>query len=379
MTNRDSPAGEPLEPQRPASRSAARRAMAWAALLLLSAAITSALTWARLPAALMLGPMISAIVLAQIDGQLELRRPIVMAGQALLGCRLGMEISPELLHDSMRYLPVLAACVLGVMLATIVLAITVSRAGWFPESSAVWGLSPGAASAMVLLAEFHGSDPRIVAVMQYLRVVMAALAAIAVGAWLGTPEAHMGSPAVSAGAAAWFPPIDGIAFAETLGLALLGALAAWASGRAIAVLFVPMIGGALIQATGWGELELPAFVMAAAFAVIGWNIGLKFTRASLAASLKLLPRIMATIAAMMAICGALSVGLARLLGSDPLTAYLALSPGGLDSVFVIATSTHVDLPLVLAAQLVRLIAVMILAPPLAQFIVRRNFHGRRPK
>jgi hypothetical protein len=323
--------------------------------------------------------MVSAIVLAQFHGRQKLGRPIVMAAQALLGCRIGMAISPDLLQAALGYLPTLFALTLIVILMTVALAIVVSRAGWFPDGTAVWGLSPGAASAMVLLAEMNGSDPRIVAVMQYLRVVAAALIAILVGTLIGSPEAHADGIPTTGPGVVWFPPIDGIAFIETLALALLGALAAWLSGRAVAVLFVPMLGGALLQMTGLGRLELPAFLMAAAFAVIGWNIGLKFTRASLATSMELMPRIVLVITAMIALCGVLSTVLSWALGVDALSAYLALSPGGLDSVIVIATSTHVDLPLVLGAQIVRLIVVMLVAPPLARFVVRRGIYSERSK
>ena len=357
--------------------SAARRAGAWAALLILSIASTWALRTLHVPAALMLGPMLSAIVIAQYHGKLEMQRPVVMGAQALLGCRLGMAISPELLNSALAYLPILFAFVLAVVLATVTLAIVVSRANWFPGTAAVWGLSPGAASAMVMLAEMYGSDARIVAVMQYLRVLAAALVAILVGTLMGSPEANShGIPTTGPGVV-WFPPIDGVAFTETLALALLGAIAAWVSKRSIAILFVPMIGGAFLQISGLGRLELPAFLAAAVFAVIGWNIGLKFTRASLRASMKLMPRIAAVIAAMIALCGILSWPLAHVIGVDALSAYLALSPGGLDSVLIIATSTHVDLPLILAAQVVRLIVVMTVAPPLARLVVRRVLPGGR--
>lgn len=362
----------------PPEAAAGLRAVAWASLLLLSVALTWGLRTLQLPAALLLGPMISAIALSQFHGPLRLRRPVVVAAQALLGCRLGMAISPELLHAGLGYLPVLIGFTLVVIAITGALATGVSRAGWFPGSTAVWGLSPGGASAMVLLAEMYGSDPRIVAMLQYLRVVASVLTAILVGTLLGTPDAHPhGFPTTGPGVV-WFPPIHGVAFTETLALALLGALAAWATGRTIAVLFVPMLGGALLQLSGLGRLELPAFLMAATFAIIGWNIGLKFTRASLAASMRLMPKMIAAIVAMIGLCGLLSILLSHLLGVDALSAYLALSPGGLDSVLVIATSTRVDLPLILAAQIVRLAVVLMVAPPLARFVVRRGLHARPP-
>ena len=54
-----------------------------------------------------------------------------------------------------------------------------------------------------------------------------------------------------------------------------------------------------------------------------------------------------------------------------MTAYLATSPGGIDAVAIIATSVHVDVPFVLAMQLVRFIAVIILGPLLARAVATR--------
>jgi membrane AbrB-like protein len=56
---------------------------------------------------------------------------------------------------------------------------------------------------------------------------------------------------------------------------------------------------------------------------------------------------------------------------DPLTAYLATSPGGADSVAIIAASSNVDVSFVMAMQTVRLIAVLLLAPVLTRFLAER--------
>jgi len=78
---------------------------------------------------------------------------------------------------------------------------------------------------------------------------------------------------------------------------------------------------------------------------------------------------MAAIVAMIAMCGLLSVLLAELVpNTDPLTAYLSMTPGGMDTAVVIAATTNVSLPLVLAAQMVRLIIVMIAGPSMAKAV-----------
>ena len=59
-------------------------------------------------------------------------------------------------------------------------------------------------------------------------------------------------------------------------------------------------------------------------------------------------------------------------GIDPLTAYLATSPGGADSVAIIASSSKVDQPFVMAMQIARFVVVLLTGPSLARFIARRS-------
>jgi len=60
----------------------------------------------------------------------------------------------------------------------------------------------------------------------------------------------------------------------------------------------------------------------------------------------------------------------RIVGVDPLTAYLATSPGGVDSAAIIAASTKVDMPFVMAMQTVRFLLILAVGPPLSRFVAR---------
>ena len=55
-------------------------------------------------------------------------------------------------------------------------------------------------------------------------------------------------------------------------------------------------------------------------------------------------------------------------GTDALTAYLATSPGGADAVAIIAASSKVDMPFVMAMQIGRLLVVILIGPSLARLI-----------
>ena len=64
--------------------------------------------------------------------------------------------------------------------------------------------------------------------------------------------------------------------------------------------------------------------------------------------------------------------LVKVAGVDPLTAYLATSPGGIDTVAIIAASSQVDVPFVLSMQFVRVIIVLATVPRLARFLAERQ-------
>ena len=59
-----------------------------------------------------------------------------------------------------------------------------------------------------------------------------------------------------------------------------------------------------------------------------------------------------------------------MLGIDALTAYLATSPGAMETVAIIAASSHVDVPFIVALQIVRFVTIIAIGPPIARFLPR---------
>ncbi|MBV8281060.1 MAG: AbrB family transcriptional regulator [Candidatus Eremiobacteraeota bacterium] len=115
---------------------------------------------------------------------------------------------------------------------------------------------------------------------------------------------------------------------------------------------------------------ISSMAVAACYALVGWSIGLRFTRGIVLHALKQLPKIFASIFALIAMCGGLAFALHEAAGTDPLTAYLATSPGGADAVAIVAASSPVDIPFVMAMQIGRLLMVILIGPSLARMIAR---------
>ena len=134
---------------------------------------------------------------------------------------------------------------------------------------------------------------------------------------------------------------------------------------------VSLVIGAVLSHFGLIRIEQPLWLMAACYCLIGWNIGLRFTRPLLVHAARLLPRILLCVFIMIGLCGGIAMMLVVVAEVDPLTAYLATSPGVSDSIAIIAASSDVDVSFVMAMQTVRMIVVLFLAPILTKFIVER--------
>lgn len=342
--------------------------------------LTVVMRFVQVPAALMLGPIMAAVLVAIYLPGPRLAPALPLVAQSILGCLIARLMPPHLLATLLPGWPILLGMNLLSTLAIMALGVVATHMRWLPGTAAIWGMSPGGASAMVLLSETHGSDKRLVALMQYLRVVMAALSVIVIGSLFGTP--HVG-PMIAAlpGAAStsWMAPVDLFNLAVTAGLAGISILLTAITRKRVLVVMIPVFGGISLEAGGLATLDVPPLAAAVAFAVIGWHIGLSFTRASLLHSARMMPRILGCILAILTICAALSVLFARIMEVDFLTAYMALNPGGTDAVMAMAASVAVDLPLILAMQIVRLIIVMLIAPLLGRLAAERHLRtsGRR--
>ena len=333
----------------------------WVTLLLVSALLVLLLEWARLPAALMLGPMLAGILLETGGGNLRVPAMLYWGSQAVIGCLVARVISSDIVSTFAAHWPLFLGTMFSVIAASCVLGWTISKLGILSDTIGVWGLLPGAASVMMLMADSFGADGRLVAFMQYLRVVLVAIAAAVVARFFYHTSHH-------ATEIIWFPGGRWGAFSETLAFIFLSVVLGRKSGIPAGVLLVPLVLGTVLHITGMLTIELPPWFLAASYALLGWNTGLRFTRKILLHAARALPQIILSVLLLMAFCGGLAVVLVKTAGIDPLTAYLATSPGGVDSAAIIAASTKVNMPFVMAMQIVRLMIVLMIGPSLARRI-----------
>jgi len=318
------------------------------------------------PAAFLLGPMIVAIAFAGGGGTVRVPQPLFMVAQAVIGCMMARALPGAIFVELVADWPIYLLGIVSVIAVAAGLGILLTRLKVLPGTTAIWGSAPGAASAMVVMADEFGADARLVAFMTYLRVVLVAVAASVVGRLFAGSASAM--PAVD-----WFPPVSAIPLAETFALVVVSLIVARLTRIPAGGILLPMVLGVLLQNLAGLQIELPPVLLAVCFALIGWTIGLRFTREILLHAMRALPAVFGSILALMAACGGFAFLLVWLAGVDPLTAYLATSPGGADSVAIIAANSDVDMPFVMAMQAGRLLVVLLTGPALARFIATRKW------
>jgi len=342
----------------------AHAALQWAYLLVSSALVVAVLEVLHLSAALLLGPMIAAIVLAAAGGRIRVNDAVFAATQAVIGCLIARAIPVSILHEAAREWPVFMLGVGATIAMAAVNGWTLTRWRVLPGTTAIWGSAPGGAAAMTVMAAAYGADIRLVAFMQYLRVMCVTIVASLVSSAAGARQ--------PAAALVWFPAVDGLAFVETLGLAALGLITAKVLRIRAGALLAPLIIGSALANTGLMHIELPPWLLATCYALLGWAIGLRFTHDILAHAARAFPRVLAAILVLIAACAGVGFILVKAAGVDPLSAYLATSPVGIDTVAIIASSTKVDAPFVLSMQFVRIVIVLAIGPWLARFLAGRQ-------
>ncbi len=329
--------------------------------------LSVALSLVHLPSAVLFASLVGGMAHALTSPTpLELPSALFRVAQGTIGVVIGAVVSlPALERIGHDLLPIGL-----VMLATLVISLVAGRLLSLRDDvspvTGVFALIAGGASGVVAVARELGADERVVTVVQYLRVLVVLMAMPLVTAIVFRPShGHGGLAGSDAGVVR---DLVFVAVSLALGLAL-ARLARFPT----ASLLGPLAVAVLLALGGWlGEVRVPAPVQWVAFALIGAQVGLRFTRASLSSIARMLPTVLALTVGMVAATAGVGALLAWATPVDGLTAYLATTPGGLFAVLSTAADAGSDVTYVLAVQLCRLLVILALTPLLARSLSARR-------
>ncbi|QZT54508.1 AbrB family transcriptional regulator [Mycolicibacterium austroafricanum] len=337
----------------------------WLVLILMVAAVSSLFTLARLPTPLLFGGLAGALLYAPARPQAPLRLPDswFQAGQAVVGVIVGASMDWHSLGAlGPRWLVVVGISCFSLVVSVLVGRLLIRRGA--SPATATFASVAGGAAGLTAMADDLGADARVVAVLQYLRLLVVLVTMpLVVTLVFGARE---DGPALGVTGTDWRVDAPFVAAAVACGL-LAGRLLRLPS----AAILGPLLVAALLTLVPFFEgAAVPPVVEALGYLVIGVQVGLKFTAASLRAIGRMLPTALLTIVVTLVACAGLGWVLTVTTDASPLDAYLATTPGGIYAVLGIAAATDGDVAFVAAAQMLRLLIVLASAPLIAAYLRR---------
>jgi len=317
------------------------------------------------PSAVMFGSLLGGIVHA-LTSSTDLRLPpsSFRLGQALIGVVVGSTISLDALTAMGDDVVSIALVTVGTILISLAAGALLSLRSDVSRVTGAFAMIAGGASGVVAVARDLGADDRVVTVVQYLRVLLVLVMMPVITAVVFHPH-HAGRGLATAHTGLG-RDLAYVAISLVLGMALARLVPVTTS-----ILLAPLAVAAVLASSGWlGAVAVPAPLQWLGFALIGVQVGLRFTRASLASITRMLPVVLLLMVGMIVATALMGSLLALLTPVDGLTAYLATTPGGLFAVLATAADAGSDTTFVMAVQLIRLLVILAFTPLLAKLLTR---------
>jgi membrane AbrB-like protein len=318
-----------------------------------------------LPLAFILGPMVGSAIITNLVAPMKGGRFLRRGGQLFVGASVGSVLSPDVIAEFVRLLPLMFTVAIASILIGLALALPVAKIAGIDRLSAVLSCLPAGMAEMATLAHELDADEQAVAIIHTLRVIMVLTF---IPLWLGLAARGVVPP---------MPPhtYDGAADILIL-VAVAGILAAVATRLRVtnSWIIAPMLLSLAVVSFGHVLPPVPSPLLIAAQIAIGASLGLRFR----VDQMQELPRVaLAGLLSGLLLIGAAFIGLTwfveRFTDLDHVSAILAVAPGGLGEMIASAATLGLLAAAVAGFQMTRSLMTNLLAPPLIRWIVgRRN-------
>lgn len=337
------------------------------ALLFIVVAASIGFEFANLPAPVLFGALVGGVIIS-LTWQRPPRIPSVffIGGQGLIGATIGTMVSVSTLRTlGGEWLSILLLIV-GTLLVSIMAGQILGLHRNVSVRTGTFALIAGGASGITSIARELGADERVVAIVQYLRVLLILLIMPLVTTLVFRADLDRASSSIAQPSGHL---VGGAVFAVVC--VVVGLVFAKSIRFPAGPLLGPMVMAMVISLTGFAEgVGVPVFLVDVGYGLVGVQIGLQFTRESLSSIASILPLATGLIFGVIGICAGMGAVLASLTDIGQLDAYLATTPGGLYAVLATAADSGSNVTFVLTVQIVRVFVMLLFAPILANLLRR---------
>ena len=321
-------------------------------------------SWAGLPLAWMLGPMIGTTALATLGHRVHQPNAFPAVALPVIGVMLGSRVSSELLGQAGEFAVTLALLLPFVALSATASYVFYRRVAGFDTVTAFFSGMPGGLNDMLILGAAAGGDERRIGLAHAARILcVIGFVAAYFGYVLGIRSGSAG--------VVWLP-VSGLTWQQ----------AGWLSGAAVLGLPLgrllrlpapqmlgPMALSGAIHVASIVQVPPPTIIVIAAQIVLGIRIGSRFNGVGFGFVMRNLAYGAVSSVLMIAVALGFAMLVTRLVGIDTNQAFLAFSPGGLIEMSLLALALGQEAAYVTLAHVVRIVLV-IFGAPLAFRVIR---------
>ncbi len=319
-----------------------------------------------LPLAWMIGAMLATTAAAVLGLPLAFSRRLRTGMITVLGVMLGSAFAPALLDQIARWafsLGALAACAAVTTAVTMIYFRSVAR---YDPVTAYFCAVPGGLNEMTIMGAALGGNERAISLTHGARILFTVLT-IPIGFRL--LEGYDAAARAVAGRA--LGAIDAEDVAILALCAVVGYFAAQRLRLPAASILGPMALSAAAHLTGLTEAKPPAELVAAAQVVAGSAIGARFAGTAATTLARLALHALGATAIMIVLAIGFAAALNAVFGLPLADLILALAPGGLAEMSLVALALHADAAFVSMHQVARIAMVVAFAPVLHRLLPER--------
>lgn len=311
----------------------------------------------QFPLAWLIGAMLATTIASIAGVRVWVPQWLRITMIAVLGIMLGSAFSPEMVAEMGRWIMPLVVLALFVLLVTFVGAAYFNKVAGYDPVTAYFSATPGGMTEMALVGEQYGADIRVISLGHATRVL------ITVGTipvWFRFVEGldMPVMPATGTGFAdlIWFDVMV-LAACGMIG-APLGTVMKIPAGRLVG----PMLLSAVAHITGVIHAGPPPSIVAVAQVVVGASIGMRFVGLTMR-ELRGITFHAAVISVIFVLLAALVGGLVGpVVDIPPIAMILALAPGGLSEMSLVALAIGIETAFVSSMHIARIILIVLAGP-----------------
>jgi hypothetical protein len=333
--------------------------------LLLGTTGGAAFAWLGLPLPWMLGAVCVTLVAALSGAPLAVPNGVRNAMLLVLGVLIGGGFTPDILEHAHRWVVSISLTLVYTVLLTFAGAWFFRHLAGYGRTDAFFAGLPGGLAAVIFIGAEVGADLRRLSIIHSIRIVAVCFA---IPVWIRFMDGA-GAAVLSRAAAAPMSAVDALLLAAS---GVVGYLLARGARLAAPFLLGPLFLSAAVHLSGLTAAQPPGMLVVAAQVVVGSAIGCRFVGIALRRVLNTVGLGLVSAVLMVGSAFAAAWLLHRLTGLPYNAVLLAVAPGGLPEMTLIALSLHIDLALVVSHHLVRVLFINVGVPVLYRLFVARG-------